>query len=73
MAVVNAHNLACIGKALWGDYWRAPFAHQFDINPRTLRKMIAGTAEVPAGLVQEMETALRDRSQSIDRLLEIFV
>lgn len=57
------------GPILFGEFWRAPFCAMFEINERVLRRMLAGTADVPAGLLHDIELALRDHGTALDNLL----
>ena len=55
-----------------GDDWRGLFAQMFEINKRHLRRMLDGTADVPAGLLHDVEMALRDHGTTLDALLAEF-
>ena len=57
------------GPILFGEFWRAPFCAMFGINERNLRRMIGGEAPVPAGLLHDVEIALRDHGTELDNLL----
>lgn len=58
------------GRLLWPSDWRAHFEDRFGISNRRLRRMLAGSEPVPAGLLTDVEFALRDHGQALDRLLE---
>jgi hypothetical protein len=57
------------GQILFGSLWRAPFCDTFDIGDRRLRRMLKGQEEIPAGLLHDVETALRDHGTHLDALL----
>ena len=64
--------IARAGPILYGRAWRADFCHTFQLNERRLRRMLAGTEDVPEGLLRDVETALRDHGTSLDDLLSEF-
>lgn len=57
------------GKLLFGQYWRMPFEDRFSVSNRTLRRMLKGEQNIPAGLVRDMEMALRDHANAVDEML----
>lgn len=59
------------GRLMWGHDWRAPFEDRFGISNRRLRRMLNGDADVPLGLVQDVEIALHDHGHKLDRVLEM--
>jgi hypothetical protein len=59
-----------IGRALYGADWPAPFRARFEIGRRTFQRLTNGAQPLPAGLVRDIETELRDRGSLIDEILE---
>lgn len=49
--------LATAGRTLFGAWWRGEFCRRFRLNPRTLRHMLAGNQDIPAGLEREIREA----------------
>lgn len=58
------------GRLLYGPFWRTPFVAHFNVGDASLRRMLKDERVVPEGLAREIETALRDRANEIDQLLE---
>lgn len=65
--------LKAVCQQLYGDWWRADFERHFAVSNRSLRRMLADEQDIPAGLVRDLETALRDKANKIDDLIEILV
>ncbi len=40
-------DLARVGQALYGDIWQSALAHGLEVNPRTVRRWLAGHSPVP--------------------------
>lgn len=70
MVAVTPHILESCGRLLFGTQWRHGFEDFFSLSNRSLRRMLNGQATIPAGLVLELETAVRDHLDRGDRLLE---
>ena len=62
--------IAAAGDLLWPGHWRANFEDRFNLSPRAIRRMAKGEQKIPPGLVRDIETALRDRANAIDNILE---
>ena len=65
--------LAAIGRILFGGFYRADFERHFALSNRSLRRMLAGEQPIPIGLIRDLETALRDKANKIDEILETLV
>lgn len=66
---MTGSQLARAGTLLFGPHWKGQFSDRFSLAYRAVRR-IAGDDAVPDGLAIEIETALRDRANEIDGLLE---
>lgn len=60
-------DLRAIGERLYGSAWRCRLAAALEVNERTVRRWLAGTTPIPAGLAREIATALRRIAAEIDR------
>lgn len=70
---MNGHTLRTAAKLMFGPNWRTPFCATFNIGDASLRRIIKDERIVPRGLARDVETALRDRANEIDSLLESIV
>ncbi len=70
---MNPGAIRTAGRLLFGPCWRTPFVHQFGIGDATLRRMMKNERAIPPGLARDIETALRDRANEIDALLETLI
>lgn len=57
--------LAQAGRALYGEEWKPAFCGRFNINPRTLRHMLADTQDIPAGLARDISAAIDAEIQTL--------
>lgn len=65
--------IARIGRALWGEYWKAGMAHALDINKSSAQRFGDGTYSLPDGLMddlRELRPMLVERRVEIDKLLK---
>lgn len=56
-------------RALFGNDWKPAFCERFQINPRTLRHMLAGGQEIPEGLAFDIAAALEREIQNLQRAM----
>ncbi len=61
------------GRLLFGLQWRTPFMEQFDVGDTSLRRMCKDERVIPDGLARNIETALRDKANEIDQMLDEIV
>lgn len=50
-----------IGPLLYGDYWQTPAAGLLGVEPRTVRRWLAGDRGTPERIVPILQEALRTR------------
>ena len=70
---MTGSTLRSAGRLLFGLAWRAPFSAKFHVGDASLRRMCKDERFIPEGLWRDIETALRDRANEIDHLLEVIV
>lgn len=56
------------GEALYGPLWQSALARDLGISDRTMRRWVAGTSEVPAGLYIDLLRITQERAQVLDEL-----
>lgn len=61
-----------IGEALYGQAWQTALADALGVNQRTVRRWAAGTAEMPDGVREEINTLLAERAGELHDLLGRF-
>lgn len=57
------------GEVLYGPLWQRRFAEDFNINPRTLRRWLAGVDDLPEPLLREIHDALSKRVREAQLLM----
>lgn len=71
--MITGQTLSDVGQLLFGDFWRLPFERKFGISNRSLRRMLNNEQPIPAGLVADIETAVRDHAFRVDAMLDLLV
>lgn len=56
------------GEALYGPRWQAELARDLGVADRTVRRWVAGTSEVPAGLYVDLLRLTQERAALLDSL-----
>lgn len=56
------------GEALYGPRWQSELARELQVSDRTVRRWVAGTTDVPAGLYIELERLALDRASKLSGL-----
>jgi len=56
------------GEALYGPRWQAELARDLGVADRTVRRWVAGTSEVPAGLYVDLLRLTQERAAALDAL-----
>lgn len=60
--------LAECGEALYGPLWQSALARDLGVSDRTVRRWVAGTSEVPAGLYTDLLRLTQERAAVLDAL-----
>lgn len=58
------------GEALYGPQWQSALARDLDVSDRTIRRWVAGTTDVPAGLYLDLLRLTQERAAALDNLAE---
>ncbi len=58
------------GEALYGQQWQSALARDLDVADRTVRRWVAGTSEVPAGLYLDLLRLTQERAAALDALAQ---
>ena len=56
------------GEALFGPRWQSELARELQVSDRTVRRWVAGTSEVPAGLYVDLLRLTQERAAVLDEL-----
>lgn len=56
------------GEALYGPRWQSELARELQVSDRTVRRWVAGTSEVPAGLYVDLLRLTQKRAAVLDAL-----
>lgn len=56
------------GEALYGPRWQSELARELDVSDRTMRRWVAGTTDVPAGLYVDLLRLTQERAARLDAL-----
>lgn len=56
------------GEALYGPRWQTDLAADLGVSDRTMRRWVAGTSEVPAGLYVDLLRLTQERAAVLDEL-----
>lgn len=56
------------GEALYGPRWQSELARDLQVSDRTMRRWVAGTTDVPAGLYLDLLRLTQERSALLDAL-----
>ncbi len=58
------------GEALYGAQWQSALARDLGVADRTVRRWVAGTSEVPAGLYVDLLRLTQERAAALDALAD---
>jgi transposase-like protein len=56
------------GEALYGQQWQSALARDLGVADRTVRRWVAGTSEVPAGLYVDLLRLTQERAAVLESL-----
>lgn len=56
------------GEALYGPRWQSELARDLQVSDRTMRRWVAGTTDVPAGLYLDLLRLTQERAAVLDAL-----
>lgn len=56
------------GEALYGQQWQSALARDLGVADRTVRRWVAGTSEIPAGLYLDLLRLTQERAAALDAL-----
>jgi len=56
------------GEALYGHQWQTAIARDLGVSDRTVRRWVAGTSELPAGLYVDLLRLTQERAAVLDAL-----
>lgn len=56
------------GEALYGQQWQSALARDMGVADRTVRRWVAGTSEVPAGLYLDLLRLTQERAALLESL-----
>lgn len=56
------------GEALYGPRWQSELARDLDVSDRTMRRWVADTSSVPAGLYVDLLRLTQERAAVLDAL-----
>ena len=56
------------GEALYGPRWQSELARDLGVADRTIRRWVAGTHDVPAGLYVDLLMLTQERARALDAL-----
>lgn len=58
------------GEALYGTRWQSDMARDLDVSDRTVRRWVAGTSDVPAGLYLDLLRLTQERAAALDAIAD---
>ena len=56
------------GEALYGPLWQSALARDLGVSDRTVRRWVAGTSNVPAGLYTDLLRLTQERAEVLHAL-----
>jgi hypothetical protein len=62
---MSPDDLATRGRALYGERWQTPLAHDLGVADRTVRRWLAGETPIPGGVDSELRKILESRWNTI--------
>lgn len=65
---LNPTTLAAIGNALFGPSWQKPLSSALNVDPRTTRRWVAKTYDIPDGIWPELRTICQMRGDILAEL-----
>jgi len=60
------------GEALYGPRWQTDIARDLHVSDRTVRRWLAGSADLPPGVVTDLRRLCEARAVALDNLAESF-
>jgi DNA-binding transcriptional regulator YiaG len=58
------------GEALFGPRWQSELARELDVADRTVRRWVAGDAEMPRGVYTDLLRLTQERAAALDALAD---
>ena len=58
------------GEALYGPRWQSELARELAVSDRTVRRWVAGGADLPAGVYTDLLRLTQERAAMLDALAE---
>lgn len=58
------------GEALYGPRWQSEIARDLGVSDRTVRRWVAGSHDVPAGLYVDLLRLTQERAEALDALAD---
>ena len=58
------------GEALYGPQWQTALARDLGVSDRTMRRWVADTSAVPAGLYTDLLRLTQERAAALDALAD---
>jgi hypothetical protein len=59
--------LAEVGEALYGPHWQSFLARDLGIDPRSMRRYVAGDRQVPPEMPAQLRELLAGKRKALDR------
>ncbi len=66
----NTELLVACGEALYGPQWQTPMARDLEVADRTVRRWVAGSSPVPAGLHTDLLRLIKGRAEDLACMAE---
>ena len=60
--------LADVGQALYGPHWVASLTEALGVSPRTMRRWMNGTADIPPGIAADLRRIICDMQMTLSAL-----
>jgi hypothetical protein len=57
-----------VGQALFGEHWKNELSDALEVDPRTVRRWVNGTYEIPNGVWDDLYTLLEERVFQIQKV-----
>lgn len=73
---MTRNDLAEIGKFLYGERWQSELANRLDVHNRNVRHWLAGTREIPYGVLEDIYNLAAEKlleRDGIDLILDFMV
>lgn len=67
---MNPAHLAQAGAALYGPRWQTDLARALDVSDRTVRRWVAGSDPLPAGVAADLRRLCEARRKALADVIE---